>query len=51
MAMSCSLNTPNTRNEGDVTYFRPLYQQTVVALSGFPIHLTADAAYDARSRL
>jgi len=34
-------------NEGDVTYFRPLYQQTVVALNRFPTHLTADAAYDA----
>ena len=34
-------------NEGDITYFRPLYQQTVVALQGFPTHLTADAAYDA----
>jgi hypothetical protein len=34
-------------NEGDVTYFRPLYQQTVVALNHFPTHLTADAAYDA----
>ena len=34
-------------NEGDVTYFRPLYQQAVMALSSFPTHLTADAAYDA----
>ncbi len=34
-------------NEGDVTYFRPLYQQTVVALDQFPTHITADAAYDA----
>lgn len=34
-------------NEGDVRYFRPLYQQTVLALSGFPTHLTADAAFDA----
>jgi hypothetical protein len=34
-------------NEGDVTYFRPLYQQTVVALQNFPTHLTADAAFDA----
>lgn len=34
-------------NEGDVTYFRPLYQQTVVALNQFPTHITADAAYDA----
>ncbi len=34
-------------NEGDVTYFRPLYQQTVVALDHYPTHLAADAAYDA----
>ena len=34
-------------NEGDVTYFRPLYQQAVVALNHFPTHLTADAAFDA----
>ncbi len=34
-------------NEGDMTYFRPLYQQTVVALDAFPTHLTADAAFDA----
>lgn len=34
-------------NEGDVTYFRPLYQQTVLALKQYPIHITADAAYDA----
>jgi hypothetical protein len=38
-------------NEGDVTYFMPLYIQTVAMLSAFPIHITADAAYDARSRL
>jgi len=34
-------------NEGDVTYFRPLYQQAAVALQQFPRHLAADAAYDA----
>ena len=34
-------------NQGDITYFRPLYQQTVVALNQFPTHLTADAAFDA----
>ena len=33
-------------NEGDVTYFRPLYQRAVVALDQFPTHITADAAYD-----
>jgi hypothetical protein len=36
-----------TFNEGDVTYFRPLYDQTVLALDDVPTHLTADAAYDA----
>lgn len=35
-------------NEGDVTYFQPLYQRTVLALHVFPTHVTADAAYDAR---
>jgi hypothetical protein len=34
-------------NEGDVTYFEPLYQQTVQALGEFPQHITADAAFDA----
>jgi hypothetical protein len=34
-------------NQGDVTYFRPLYQQAVAALGEFPTHLTADAAFDA----
>jgi hypothetical protein len=33
-------------NEGDVTYYRPLYQRTVGALNAFPTHVTADAAYD-----
>jgi hypothetical protein len=33
-------------NEGDVTYFMPLYIQTVAMLSAFPIHITAAAAYD-----
>jgi hypothetical protein len=33
-------------NEGDVTYYRPLYQRTVVALDQFPTHVTADAAFD-----
>lgn len=36
-------------NEGDITYFRPLYQQTVVAFGHFPTHLAADAAFDAWS--
>jgi hypothetical protein len=34
-------------NAGDVTYFRSLYQQTVVALGQYPTHVTADAAFDA----
>jgi hypothetical protein len=34
-------------NEGDVTYFRPLYRQTVLALGEYPTNLTADAAFDA----
>ncbi|GHO80456.1 hypothetical protein KSD_82270 [Ktedonobacter sp. SOSP1-85] len=34
-------------NEGDVTSFRPLYQRAAVALQAFPIHVTADAAFDA----
>jgi hypothetical protein len=34
-------------NQTDVTYFRPLSQRTLVALSQFPTHITADAAFDA----
>ena len=34
-------------NENDVTYFLPLYLQTVAMLSAFPTHIAADAAYDA----
>jgi hypothetical protein len=33
-------------NENDVTYFVPLYIQTVAMLTAFPIHITADAAFD-----
>jgi hypothetical protein len=33
-------------NEADVTYYRPLYLRTVVTLDRFPIHVTADAAFD-----
>jgi Transposase DDE domain len=33
-------------NEGDVTYFTPLYIQTVAMLGAFPLHIAADAAYD-----
>lgn len=31
----------------DITYFRPLYGKAVLALDAFPIHMTADAAFDA----
>jgi hypothetical protein len=34
-------------NEGDVTYFRPLYHQASLALQSYPTHLAADAAFDA----
>jgi hypothetical protein len=34
-------------NEGDITYYRPLYVQTVVALNQYPTYLAADAAFDA----
>ncbi len=34
-------------NEGDITYFEPLYLRTVAALGFFPTHTAADAAYDA----
>src|SRR5712691_7134224 len=33
-------------NEADVSYYRPLYLRSVVALDQFPIHVTADAAFD-----
>jgi hypothetical protein len=33
-------------NEGDVTYFRPLYRHSLLALQAYPTHVTADAAYD-----
>ncbi|HVB59930.1 MAG TPA: transposase [Ktedonobacteraceae bacterium] len=34
-------------NENDVTFFHPLYVQTVATLGFYPTNLTADAAYDA----
>src|SRR5207248_8707123 len=34
-------------NEGDISYFVSLYIRTVGALDGLPIHLAADAAFDA----
>jgi hypothetical protein len=33
-------------NKADVSYYRPLYQRTVVATNQFPTYVTADAAYD-----
>ena len=33
-------------NEADVTYYRPLFQRTVVAAQQFPTYIAADAAYD-----
>ncbi len=33
-------------NEADVTYYRPLYQRTVMALDQFPLHVAADAGFD-----
>ncbi len=35
-----------TFNEADVSYYRPLFLRTVVTLDQFPIHVTADAAFD-----
>jgi hypothetical protein len=34
-------------NENDVTYYRPLHNQTALALNQFPLYITADAAFDA----
>jgi hypothetical protein len=34
-------------NEGDITYFRRLYQDSVLALGMYPPNVTADAAFDA----
>lgn len=34
-------------NEADVTYYLPLYIQTVATLGFFPTNITADAAFDA----
>jgi hypothetical protein len=33
-------------NEADVTYYLPLFLRSVLALDQFPIHITADAAFD-----
>src|SRR5207248_2967961 len=33
-------------NEADVTYYRPLFRRTVVALNQFPTYVAADAAFD-----
>src|SRR6266700_1135537 len=32
-------------NQGDVTYFRRLYDQVVLAIDAYPINVTADAAF------
>jgi len=34
-------------NQNDITYYRPLYLQTVATLGRYPLYLTADAAFDA----
>jgi hypothetical protein len=34
-------------NASDVSYYLPLFLQTVAVLGRFPLHVTADAAYDA----
>lgn len=34
-------------NENDITYFISLYIQSVATLNCFPLHITADAAFDA----
>jgi hypothetical protein len=47
MGMWCWPNTPHPESENDITDYRPLYQQAVVALNQFPTHVTADAAFDA----
>jgi hypothetical protein len=39
--------SPNPESENDITYFVPLYIQTVATLGFFPTHITADAAFDA----
>src|SRR5947199_3952680 len=36
-------------HEADITHFRPLWRQTAALLEGFPLHITADAAFDAWS--
>lgn len=33
-------------NEADVTYYRPLFQHTILATNQFPTHIAADAAFD-----
>src|SRR2546425_4077654 len=38
--------TTRTFNQADVSYYYPLYLRTVLALDRFPIHVTADAAFD-----
>jgi hypothetical protein len=40
-------HSTETFNENDITYFVPLYIQTVAHLGFFPTYLAADAAFDA----
>jgi hypothetical protein len=51
MVTSSWLSIPSPESENDITYFVPLYIQTVATLGFFPTYITADAAFDARSRL
>ena len=39
-------STTRTFNQADVSYYYALYLRTVVTLDRFPIHVTADAAFD-----
>ncbi len=36
-----------TFNENDVTYYHPLFRQMVAVMQQFPLHVAADAAFDA----
>jgi hypothetical protein len=47
MAMWSSLAFTQTFNKTDVTYFQEVFHRAVLALDAFPIHLAADAAFDA----
>ncbi len=47
MAMWSEPSYTQPFNEGDITYFFPLYVSTVATLGFFPTHIAADAAFDA----